>query len=135
MRMIQRLRAMIRAGVVGFKAFLCHSGLDDFPNATEADLRAAMPILAEHERPLIVHAELVDDDHETPGDVKAMQPMASRPAAEDNAIEMLVRLCRETVPNPRRPFRRPALSQSFSGQSRGIAVFGQTCPHYLPSGG
>ena len=34
------------AGVAGFKAFLCHSGIDEFPNAGEHDLRAAMPELA-----------------------------------------------------------------------------------------
>ena len=37
--------ALAAAGVLGFKAFLVHSGIDEFPNATEADLRAAMPVL------------------------------------------------------------------------------------------
>ena len=37
---------LVAAGVLGFKAFLCHSGIDEFPNATEADLRAVMPELA-----------------------------------------------------------------------------------------
>src|SRR5258706_457612 len=30
---------LIASGVLGVKAFLIHSGIDDFPNATEADLR------------------------------------------------------------------------------------------------
>ncbi|HVS21698.1 MAG TPA: amidohydrolase family protein, partial [Pyrinomonadaceae bacterium] len=34
------------AGVVGFKCFLVHSGVDEFPNVTEKDLREAMPELA-----------------------------------------------------------------------------------------
>ena len=38
---------LIAAGVLGFKAFLTHSGIDDFPNATEDDLRRVMPILAQ----------------------------------------------------------------------------------------
>ena len=46
---------LITAGVLGFKAFLTHSGIDDFPNATEADLRQVMPILARHGLPLLVH--------------------------------------------------------------------------------
>ncbi len=54
----RELRPMIDAGICGFKAFLCHSGIDDFPNASESDLRAAMPILAEAGVPLLVHAEL-----------------------------------------------------------------------------
>jgi len=37
---------------------LIHSGIDDFPNVTENDLHLAMPILARHKVPLLVHAEL-----------------------------------------------------------------------------
>jgi hypothetical protein len=36
------------AGVLGFKAFLCPSGIDEFPAAREADLRAALPALRGH---------------------------------------------------------------------------------------
>ena len=50
---------MSRAGVAGFKAFLCHSGINDFPNASPADLKAAMSELASLGLPLLVHAELV----------------------------------------------------------------------------
>src|ERR1041385_2111723 len=46
------------AGVVGFKCFLIHSGVDEFSNVTEEDLRAAMPELARLGAPLIVHAEV-----------------------------------------------------------------------------
>ena len=52
------LNSMIDAGVSGFKCFLIHSGIDDFPNVTEADLKDAMPILARRQVPLLVHAEL-----------------------------------------------------------------------------
>ena len=54
-----QVEALAAAGVLGFKAFLCHSGIDEFPNATEADLRLAMPKLATLGWPLLVHAELV----------------------------------------------------------------------------
>src|SRR5438128_5900693 len=40
------LAKLWEAGVVGFKCFLIHSGVDEFPNVTEADLRKAMPELA-----------------------------------------------------------------------------------------
>ena len=46
------------AGVVGFKYFLIHSGVDEFPNVTEDDLRAAPPELARLGAVLIVHAEV-----------------------------------------------------------------------------
>src|SRR5207245_9249309 len=52
------LSGMWDAGVVGFKCFLVHSGVDEFPNVTESDLRQAMPELARLGAVLIVHAEL-----------------------------------------------------------------------------
>jgi allantoinase len=52
------LAPLLQAGVLGGKAFLIHSGIDDFPQVVEKDLRAAMPILAIYDRPLLVHAEL-----------------------------------------------------------------------------
>src|SRR5688500_531672 len=46
------------AGVLGFKCFLCPSGVDEFGHVVEADLRAAMPVLARLGAPLLAHAEL-----------------------------------------------------------------------------
>ena len=40
------LEPLVEAGALGFKAFMAHSGIDDFPMATEDDLSRAMPILA-----------------------------------------------------------------------------------------
>lgn len=36
---------MLKAGVAGFKCFLIHSGMDDFPAVTESDLEKAFVIL------------------------------------------------------------------------------------------
>src|SRR5258708_27377562 len=52
------LARLWEAGVVGFKCFLVHSGVVEFPNVTEKDLRAAIPELARLGATLIVHAEL-----------------------------------------------------------------------------
>ena len=52
------LPGLAEAGALGCKAFLVHSGIDEFPNATEADLRAAMPALRAAGLPLLAHAEL-----------------------------------------------------------------------------
>src|SRR5438045_1980064 len=54
----KELAPLFNAGVRGFKCFLVHSGVDEFPNVTEADLREAMPELARLGATLIVHAEL-----------------------------------------------------------------------------
>ena len=53
-----QLRDLAAGGVLGCKAFLVHSGIDEFPNTTEADLREAMPVLRDAGLPLLAHAEL-----------------------------------------------------------------------------
>src|SRR6516225_1093160 len=53
------IEPLLTEGVLGMKAFLCPSGIDEFPESSANDLRAAMPILARTCRPLLVHAELI----------------------------------------------------------------------------
>ncbi|HTU59941.1 MAG TPA: amidohydrolase family protein, partial [Polyangiales bacterium] len=92
------LPALARGGVLGCKAFMVHSGIDEFPNATEDDLRAAMPVLHAHGLPLLAHAELDLGAPSANEDPRAYQSyLASRPSTwEDAAIALLIRLCRET---------------------------------------
>ncbi|MBD2754446.1 allantoinase AllB [Spirosoma validum] len=91
------IKRLIDKGVLGFKAFLTHSGIDEFPNVTEDDLRKAMPIIAEYGLPLLVHCELSTDEVLATGDARSHQNyLASRPKEwEDNAIDMMIRLCEE----------------------------------------
>jgi allantoinase len=129
-----QLAPLIAAGVLGFKAFLTHSGIDDFPNVTEADLRLAMPILARHNIPLLVHAEL-----ESPVDV-AGEPnqygtyLASRPGQwEIDAIALMIRLARETgcpthIVHLSCADALPILAEA---RATGVPITVETCPHYL----
>lgn len=39
------LKPMLNAGVIGFKCFLIHSGVDDFPHVERADLETALQTL------------------------------------------------------------------------------------------
>jgi allantoinase len=134
-----QIGALARAGVAGFKAFLCHSGIDEFPNAAEADLRAAMPELARAGLPLLVHAEL-------PGQVEATAPgtpalarsyaryLASRPREwEHAAIRLLITLCRETRCRVHIVHLSSADALPLIAQARneGLPLFVETCPHYL----
>ncbi|MEO6523659.1 MAG: allantoinase AllB [Mucilaginibacter sp.] len=91
------IEPLIKMGVLGFKAFLTHSGIDDFPNATEDDLRKAMPIIAKYDLPLLVHCELTDDFKVENQDPLSYQDyLTSRPKYwEDNAIDLMIRLCEE----------------------------------------
>jgi len=92
------IAGLISRGVLGFKAFLTHSGIDAFPNVREDDLRKVMPVIAESGLPLLVHCEL-----ESPvavrggGDVRSYANyLLSRPARwEDDAIALMIRLCAE----------------------------------------
>ncbi len=126
--------ALLDAGVLGVKAFLCHSGMDEFPAATEKELRAVMPLLAERGVPLLVHAELE-------GEVPAMQQptkyadyLASRPPEfERDAIELLIGLCRETRCRTHIVHLADAGSLPIlrSAREEGLPLTVETCPHYL----
>jgi allantoinase len=129
------LPELAEGGVLGCKAFLVHSGIDEFPNTTEADLREAMPVLRDAGLPLLAHAELDLGARITTPDVRAYRRyLESRPAKwEDRAIELLVRLCRET----RCPVHIVHLSSASSvpllreAKAEGLPITVETCPHYL----
>ena len=135
------LEAMIDAGVAGFKVFLCHSGIDDFPNVTEADLRQAMPILAKRNVPLLAHAELLSplptgEDGQRPGEGPKSYAgyLASRPKAwENSAIDLLIRLCKETGCRVHivHLSSSDALEAIAGAKEDGLPLTVETCPHYL----
>jgi allantoinase len=129
------LAPMFAAGVVGFKCFLVPSGVDEFEHVTEEHLREAMPELARLDALLIVHAEL-------PGPIKTSDDSArdyhtfleSRPrAAEDEAIELMIRLSREfnTRVHIVHLSSADAVPMLRKAQSEGVRIGAETCPHYL----
>ncbi len=127
---------LVDAGVLGAKAFLCHSGIDEFPNATERELRTAMPILAERNKPLLVHAELVDDvdaaDDAAPSSYQAY--LKSRPDRwELNAIELLIDLCRQTgcPVHIVHLATAEAVPMLRAAREEGLPITVETAPHYL----
>ncbi len=46
------------SGILGIKAFLTHSGIDEFPDVGMEDLRKGMKILSRKRLPLLAHAEI-----------------------------------------------------------------------------
>jgi allantoinase len=131
----EQLGPLLDAGALGFKCFLVHSGIDDFPMSTEGDLRLAMPILAERGAPLLVHAEVecsapvVEDEPRRYATYLASRP----PEWEVEAVRRMVDLCRV--------FRGPvhvvhlsaegALSAAGQARAEGLPFSVETCPHYL----
>ena len=129
------LGPMFEAGVVGFKCFLVPSGVDEFPHVTEEHLREAMPELTRLDAMLIVHAEL-------PGPIRAAGVpaddyqtfLSSRPrAAENEAVELMIRLSREfdTRVHIVHLSSAEAVPLLRSAQAEGVKISAETCPHYL----
>jgi allantoinase len=142
---VDQLRGLSAAGVLGFKCFLVHSGVDEFPNVTEEDLRLAMPLLAQLGAVLIVHAE-------TPAPIEATLSagthaagvagdsrhywtfLKSRPGkAEDEAVALMIRLSRETGARVHivHHSSADALPLLRGAKAEGLPITVETCPHYL----
>ena len=134
------IEAMAAAGVLGFKCFLIHPGIDGFTMVTEPELRAALPHVARTGLPLLVHAELGGPvDAATAALAGAdwrsyATYLKSRPdEAELSAIRLLVSLCRDYR------FRLhivhlstcEGLSILRAVRAEGLPVTVETCPHYL----
>jgi allantoinase len=128
------------AGVLGFKCFLVHPGVDEFTMVREQDLRATLPHVARTGLPLLVHAELphpIESATEQLGtaDWRCYSTyLYSRPdESELTAIQLMLSLCREYG------FRlhivhlatAKALEMLDSARAEGLPVSVETCPHYL----
>lgn len=137
----EHIEPLIAAGVCAFKAFLCPSGLDEFPASTEADLRAVMPILAKAGLPLFVHAELVSplppgvEEHFAANPRSYAAYLATRPPEwEVAAIRLMIDLCREyhcpvhIVHLSAAELARPLIQ---AAREEGLPLTVETCPHYL----
>jgi allantoinase len=134
---VAELAPMVKRGVLGFKAFLVHSGIDDFPDVKPGDLDVAMPEVARAGVPLLVHAEL-EGKAEAP--LKDVRPepyssyLLSRPRAwENDAVQLMIDKCRATrcrvhVVHLSSSDAVPLLHNARKG---GVPITAETCPHYL----
>lgn len=132
----KEIELLIDKGVLGFKAFLTHSGIDEFPNVTEDDLRKVMPIIAKHDLPLLVHCELSVPPSFGEGlGVRSYKTyLASRPKKwEDDAIAMMIRLCEEF--NCRTHIvhlsSADSIEQIVKARQKGLPLTVETAQHYL----
>ncbi len=136
------LAPLASAGVLGFKCFLSPSGVEEFANVDEADLRDALPIVAALRLPLLAHAELpaLLRDPTAVVDGRPVDPrryatwLESRPdACEQAAIEMLVRLATPCGAHIHvvHLASADALPAIRAARAAGVALSVETCPHYL----
>jgi allantoinase len=134
------LRSLVQGGAFGFKCFLVPSGVPEFENVDENDLREALPILASLDAPLLVHAELPEPIDEANKTIAKRNPtkhgtwLLSRPSgAETKAVEMMIRLAREFNARVHIVHLSSELSVPLIRRARkeGVRITTETCPHYL----
>lgn len=134
-----RLEELRDAGAVGFKAFMCASGVDEFPAADAPTLRTGMRRAAELGMMVAVHAEddamaakLAQEARRNGSDPRTW--LSSRPVAlELEAIRVATEIAGETrcrlhivhVSNPE------GVELARKARARGVDVTVETCPHYL----
>lgn len=123
------------AGVRAFKCFLTPSGVAEFENVTEKDLREAFPYLAKTGLPLMVHAEDPSCLITHRGSSRRYSDyLASRPVeSEHRAIELMVRLMEEVPTRVHIVHLSSATSLEIirNAKARGLPITVETCPHYL----
>src|ERR1051325_9019129 len=90
---LEQLETLRDRGVVGLKAFMCASGIDDFPAVDRAILRAGMKRAAELDLLVAVHAESAEllgaqADGETVRDFLASRPVEVETAAIRDALDL-----------------------------------------------
>lgn len=133
------LREMIYAGVVGFKCFLCPSGVDEFGHVGEKDLHVALRKMEGTGTVLAFHAEVECKGHEghhTPEEnpKKYQTFLQSRPdQMEAEAIELVSKLSQQyDVPcHIVHLSAARALPSIRKARSNGARLTVETCHHYL----
>jgi allantoinase len=129
------LRELIENGALGCKAFMIHSGIDDFPESNRAVLREAMRELVKVDAPLLLHAELdcgAEIDCNDP--TEYLSYLQSRPQKwEVQAIEQAIGLSKETGCHVHivHLSAADALPIIEKAKQEGVRITVETCPHYL----
>ena len=138
------LADVLGRGALGFKCFLAPSGVDEFPCVGVDDVRRALVRLHGTGAVFMVHAELPGPLDEAaramalespPPDSRAYSTwLRSRPpAAEDEAVAMLYRLCKEvgTPVHVVHLSSAGALETLARARDEGVPLTAETAPHYL----
>ena len=135
-----RLEELAARGVVGFKAFMSASGIDDFTAADDATLWQGMQAAAGLGLPVLVHAE---NDAITSALARAALAagrtgvrdyLASRPViAEHEAIGRAIQLAADAACALHVVHVTTGVGVALvaEARARGVDVTCETCPHYL----
>jgi allantoinase len=137
---LDALAELVAGGVVAVKAFMCHSGLDEYPRADDAVLLEGMHRLAPSGTILGLHAESDCLTAAFGAQAQAHGQRAPRawaaarpPVTEEEAVQRALLLARESgaavhfvhVSTP------AAAAHVAAARGAGVNATLETCPHYL----
>jgi allantoinase len=130
------LRGLHDAGVFGFKCFLLHSGVDEFPHLRAGELDRYLEVLAGFPALLLVHAEDAEAVARAPSAAgeRYADFLASRPRGSENlAVAHVIESARWTGGRAHvlHLSSSDALPMLASARRDGVRVSVETCPHYL----
>ena len=131
------LAPLVAGGVFGFKCFLVHSGVDEFPPVTADEMEAAMSVLAgADDSLLVVHAEdaALIDRAPHPHSAAYADFLASRPReAEGVAVATVIERAQRTGVRAHilHLSSADALDRIAAAKRHGVRLTVETCPHYL----
>uniref|UniRef100_A0A182Q5B8 allantoinase n=1 Tax=Anopheles farauti TaxID=69004 RepID=A0A182Q5B8_9DIPT len=132
------LRRMIASGVIGFKCFLCPSGVDEFPHVSEEQVHAAARIMEGTGAVLAFHAEV--ECQRQARDVLGDDPykyrtfLDTRPdAMEQQAIALVAKIAQQYDVRTHVVHLSSAQALPIVRQARahGGRLTVETCHHYL----
>ena len=133
---VSDLKGLHDEGVFGFKCFLLHSGVDEFPGSDLDDLTAALKELVTLDALMVVHAEdsIAIQKSIKPSSRSYSEFLASRPkGAENVAIAQLIEQAR-TIKGRVHVLHLSSgdsLALIRSAKADGVRISAETCPHYL----
>jgi allantoinase len=130
---LDQVEPLVRRGVMGFKAFMCPSGIGEFPASDLVTLREGMKRIADVGSILLVHAEdparLLEPEGSGALDFIRSRPPAAEWSAIAQAIDLVVATgCRLHVVHVS---TARGMDLIRDAQDKGLDVSGETCPHYL----
>jgi allantoinase len=137
---LDHLEELAGRGVIGFKAFMANSGIEDFSRADDQTLREGMKRAAGLHLPVAVHAESesltnrLAAEKLAAGKISARDYLDSRPvAAELEAIRRAIELAGETgcALHVVHVSNSEGVALIAAARKSGVDVSCETCPHYL----
>ncbi len=126
-------------GVIGFKAFMSHSGIDDFHRVPDGVLAIGLKATARLGAMVGVHAEsqeILDRCEAEQRDMNRLSWCRARPPrAEVEAIQRLIVCMRGAGKGVRAHVVHVSCAEGLAAvdaaRSKGVSITAETCPHYL----